>query len=177
MPEINGKVHVYTSAHAVFYAPSDISGLGGLHHERIRSVKSWYGGPARRDCVFVGNAEHADKAGFQSLLVARVFLFLSITHWGVRHECALVHWFSTVGDSPCEETGMWMVEPDYRYGQRALEVIDLDTILRGAHLIGVSGKHFIPPYDSRFNFSTALDVYKSFYVNKYVDYHAHEIAF
>lgn len=177
LPEIQGSFYTYNSARAVFYAPSDLSGLGGLHHERIRSVKSWYGGLPRHDCVFVGKAGHEDEPGFRSLLVARVFLFFSFTHLGTRHECALVHWFSTVGDLPCEETGMWIVEPDYRSGKPVLAVIDLDTVLRGAHLIGNAGKHFIPPYDPRFNFSTSLDTFKTFYVNKYVDYHAHEVAF
>lgn len=58
---------------------------------------------------------------------------------GITYPCALVHWFSTVGDSPDDETGMWMVEPDFLRGKRVLEVIHLDSILRGAHVIGVSG--------------------------------------
>ena len=46
LPDIHGKVYVYNSAHTVFYAPSDVSGIGGIRHERICAVKSWYGGPA-----------------------------------------------------------------------------------------------------------------------------------
>ena len=69
---------------------------------------------------------------------------------------------------------MWMVEPDFLRGKR--EVIHLDSILRGAHLIGVSGSHFLPS-DPVFNFSRSLDAFKTFYVNKYVDRHAHEILF
>ncbi|KAF8809162.1 hypothetical protein BYT27DRAFT_7255031 [Phlegmacium glaucopus] len=175
LPDIPGKVYVYSSARAVFYAPSDLSGIGGMRHERIRSVRSWYGGAPRRDCVFVGNTD-SDAPGFEGLLVARVFLFFSFKHEGITYPCALVHWFSTVGDGPDDETGMWMVEPDFQRGQQVLEVIHLDSILRGAHLIGVAGSQFLPS-DPLFNFSRSLDAFKTFYVNKYVDHHAHEIAF
>ncbi|KAJ7850481.1 hypothetical protein B0H14DRAFT_2306541, partial [Mycena olivaceomarginata] len=59
------RVHLYNSARAVFYAPSDVSGIGGMHHERIRATKSWYRGPPRYDCVFL---EHdKDLAGFRGL--------------------------------------------------------------------------------------------------------------
>jgi len=50
--------------------------------------------------------------------------------------CALIHWFSVVGDTPDEDTGMWVVKPDYLPGQKPfLEVIHVDSILRGAHFI------------------------------------------
>ncbi|KAF8954137.1 hypothetical protein BDZ97DRAFT_1634965, partial [Flammula alnicola] len=130
LPDISGKTYVYNSARAVFYAPSDLSGLGGLHHERIRSVSSWYGGAAHRDCIFVGNTDaEPDAEGFTNLHVARVFLFFSFNHDGVTYPCALVQWFSAVGDAPDEETTMWMVEPDFRRSKRSLEVIHLDTVL------------------------------------------------
>ena len=64
---------MYNSALSVFYAPSDLSGIGGMRHERIRSVKSWYNGALRRNSDFVGNTD--SDAGFEGLLVARVFLF------------------------------------------------------------------------------------------------------
>ena len=69
-----------------------------------------------------------------------------------------------------------MVEPDFQRGQPVLEVIHLDAIMRGAHLIGVAGSHFVSN-NSKFTFSKSLDAFKLFYVNKYVDHHAHEIAF
>ena len=175
LPDIEGKVYVYNSARSVFYAPSDLSGIGGMRHERIRSVKSWYNGAPRQDCVFIGNTD-SDAPGFEGLLVARVFLFfLSNTTVSHTHVPSFTG-FSTVGDSPDDETGMWMVEPDFLRGKRVLEVIHLDSILRGAHLIGVSGSHFLPS-DPVFNFSKSLDAFKTFYVNKYVDHRAHEIAF
>ncbi|KAF8268153.1 hypothetical protein EI94DRAFT_1786067 [Lactarius quietus] len=176
LPHITSKVYVHTSVWAVFYAPSDLSGIGGLRHEWIRSTASWYGGPARRDCIFVGNSDLPDAPGMRGLLVARVHLFFSLIHDGIKYPCALVHWFSLVGDEPCNETGMWKVTPDFRGGKRCLEVIHLNTILRGAHLIGISGTSFLPS-DPDFTFDKSLDVFQSFYVNKYVDHHAHEIVF
>ncbi|KAH9016504.1 hypothetical protein EDB85DRAFT_1875009 [Lactarius pseudohatsudake] len=148
-----------------------------MHHERIRSAQSWYGGRPRHDCVFVGNADSPDVPGFKGLLVARVFLFFSFRYNGIDYPCALVHWFSAVGDTPDDETGLWVVKPDYLPRQRRfLEVIHLDSILRGAHLIGVAGPHFLPS-SPKVDYLTSLDSFKCFFVNKYADHHAHEIAF
>jgi len=157
----------------VFFAPSDLSGIAGLRHERIRSVASWYGGPARRDCVYVGLSE---DEGFRGLNIARVLLFFSFKYGREVLPCALVHWFSHVGDEPDDETGLWVVEPDLRSSKPFLQVIHLDTVLRGAHLIGNAGREFLPPLN-KFNFSDSLNSFKSFYVNKYIDYCAHEMAF
>ncbi|KAJ7687658.1 hypothetical protein B0H17DRAFT_1069770 [Mycena rosella] len=168
------RVFIFNSARAVFYAPSDMSGVGGMHHERIRATKSWYRGPPRYDCVFL---EHdKDAAGFRGLHAARVRLFLRFKFRGVEYPCVLIHWFSARGDSPCPDTGMWIVTPDSeRNGRPSLAVVHLDALLRGAHLIGVAGKDFIPVH--HFDFSDSLDAFKAFYVNKYADHHAHEIAF
>ena len=108
--------------------------------------------------------------GFRGLLVARVFLFFSLKHEGNIYPCALTRWYSMVDTEPDEDTGMWIVQPDQ--GDDGLDVIHLDTILRGAHLIGVTDD-FIP----KIKFMESLDAFKAFYVNKYADYHTHEIAF
>jgi hypothetical protein len=50
----------------------------------------------------------------------------------------------------------------------------MDAILRNAHLIGVAGDSFIP---NDLKCSDTLNTFKSFYVNKYIDYHVHEIIF
>ncbi|KAF5372219.1 hypothetical protein D9758_004938 [Tetrapyrgos nigripes] len=172
--ERNQKVFLHNSAKATFFAPSDMSGLGGMRHERIRSTTSWRRGPSRYDCVFMEGDQQED--GFGGLLVGRVFAFLRFTHEGRRYPCALIHWFSTVGNTPCEQTGLWRVVPDFdRNGDPVLEVVHLDCLYRGAHLIGVTGSRFIP--DKDFTSANSLDMYQGFYVNKYVDYHAHEIAF
>ncbi|KAJ7587686.1 hypothetical protein C8J56DRAFT_715566, partial [Mycena floridula] len=47
-----GRIKVFHSATARFYAPSDLCGIGGMHRERIRANANCYGGP-RFDTAFV----------------------------------------------------------------------------------------------------------------------------
>ncbi|THH16276.1 hypothetical protein EW146_g4354 [Bondarzewia mesenterica] len=51
-PVIHGQISVFHSAVAIYYAPSDPSGIGGMHKERIRATPLWRGTAPRRDCVF-----------------------------------------------------------------------------------------------------------------------------
>ncbi|KAJ7618617.1 hypothetical protein FB45DRAFT_981191 [Roridomyces roridus] len=172
-PPLPFKVKSYPSATATFLAPSDQSGLGGLLRERIRSVRSWRGGPPRYDCVFV--AHDQKTPGFRGLLVARVLLFMSVKHRGFVYPCALVTWFSSIGEEPCPDVGMWMVEPDIDdRGNRVLDIVGLESLVRAAHLIPIFGDDFIPHH---FSYTWSLDRFKSFYINKYADHHSHEIAF
>ena len=53
LPTFYGKITIYTFVIATFYAPSDISGVGGMHHEHIHAVKPWRKGPAHYDMIFV----------------------------------------------------------------------------------------------------------------------------
>jgi hypothetical protein len=64
--------------------------------------------------------------------------------------------------------------PDVDRGRRMTSIIHVDSILRGAHLIGVAGPNLIP---RTLTFSDSLDAFHLFYVNKYTDHHAHEMAF
>ena len=140
-----------------------------MRRERIWATPTWQKGAARNDCIYV--VQVPDLPGFHGLLAARVLLFFSLTYEGVKFPCALVRWYSAVDDEADPETGMWIVEPDP--GDEGLDVIYLDTIFRAAHLIGLAGEEFIPhiPY------TEALDAFRQFYVNKYADHHAYEIAF
>lgn len=174
------RIKVFLSATSTFYAPSDLSGIAGMQSELIRATPSWNKGPGCYDCVYVGqdigrDAEGAESDGFLGLLVARVNLFFSFHFQDSLYPCALVQWFSTYGDSPCEDTGLWRVEPelDVRH-QRMCSVIHIHTILRSAHLIGVAGSQRLP---KTFTHHDSLYAFKLFYVNKYADHHAHEIAF
>jgi hypothetical protein len=50
---------------------------------------------------------------------------------------------------------MWIVNPDFirgRPGERAMAVVQIDSLLRGANLIGVAGKEFVPVADFDFFF-------------------------
>ena len=144
-----------------------------MHRERIRATPSWKRGPGRYDCIFIDKDPALD--GFRGLHVARVNFFSSFRFQSITYSCALVQWFSTYGDSPCEDTGMWRVVPDYDVGgQRMASIIHVDSILRAAHLIGAAGSQILP---RGFSFSDSLSSFRLFYVNKYADHHAHEIAF
>lgn len=173
LPMFYERISPYLFAVATFHAPSDLSGVGGMRSERIRAVDSWRNGPARHDCVFLNTDPTA--AGMLGLDIARVRLFFSFTSEGIKYQCALVHWFSRLNDSPDENTGMWVVKPDVdNNGNPHASIIHLDTIYRAAHLLGVCGNHFIPTHLSH---TQSLDAFRKFYVNKYIDHHAFEIAF
>jgi hypothetical protein len=173
LPEFHEKICVFTSAVATFHAPSDISGIGGMRYERIHAVATWRKGPARYDCVFVNTDPSA--RGMRGFDIARVRLLFTFKHEGTTYPCALVHWYSRVGDSPDEDTGMWVVEPDYlEDSAHFASVIHLDTIFRAAHLMPVYGNEYAPTYLS---FDQSLDAFRTFYVNKYIDHQAFETAF
>ncbi|KAI0059028.1 hypothetical protein BV25DRAFT_1871690 [Artomyces pyxidatus] len=174
----NGRVHVYHSAVAIYHAPSDPSGIGGMRKERVRSTPSWRSQGPRRDCVFTET--DVGLPGMRGLSVLRVLLFFSLRAVDVdgipvTTPCALVEWFSLHGDEPDDDTGMWVVTPDLdANGERDVSVVHLDCILRGAHLLPVFGNDFLPvDFDHRHS----LDAFQAFYVNKYADHHSHEIAF
>jgi hypothetical protein len=85
------------------------------------------------------------KLGFRGLHAAYVLAFMSLKVSGVIYPCALVTWFSAVGDEPCLDIGMWMMVPDLDAdGKCEISVIHLNSILRAAHLIPVYGDHPVP---------------------------------
>ena len=99
-------------------------------------------------------------------------LLFSFSHEGVEYSCALVHWFSRMGNSPGNLTGMWVVEPDS--DETPSSIIHLDTIVRASHLLPVFGNTRVL---RTLAFSDTLDTFTTFYVNKYIDHHAFENTF
>ncbi|KAF8441008.1 hypothetical protein L210DRAFT_3612177 [Boletus edulis BED1] len=175
-PYYEGRINVYNSACARFFAPSDLSGLGGMQKEFIRSTPLWRKEGGRRDCVFVTTkADDLEATTMVAFDIARVLAFFAFTCRDGRHfPCAIVRWFDKIGDSPDEDTGMWMVRPGYLPNRSPnYAVIHLDSIYRAAHLIPVYGtdriSRNIKPHH-------CYDAFRAFYVNKYVDHHAFEIA-
>lgn len=172
-PKFEGRISVFYSASATFCAPSDPSGPRSMRREYIRATPSWRRRYSRYDTVFVNS--HPELSGIRGLSVARVFLFFSVMHRGIRYMCALVQWFSIVGTAPDDETGLWKVEPDFHDdGRPYLNIIALESIFRASHLIPVyHTSNFIR---RSLTMHDTLDEFKIFYVNKFVDHHAFEIA-
>ncbi|KAF8230335.1 hypothetical protein L208DRAFT_1282235 [Tricholoma matsutake] len=70
---------------------------------------------------------------------------------------------------------MWKVKPDFdNTGNLAMSIIHLNSMVHGAHLMGIAGATQIPHH---LTFDHSLDAFQAFYVNKYTDHHAHEYAF
>ncbi|KDQ17677.1 hypothetical protein BOTBODRAFT_105623, partial [Botryobasidium botryosum FD-172 SS1] len=92
-----------------------------------------------------------------------------------EHSCALIEWFTVDGMSPDEDTGLWVVRPDHAPdGSCKVSVVSLGSILRNTHLMPVFGHEPLP---AGFHFLYTLDSFSSFFVDKYIDYHANLIAF
>ena len=170
---IPDKIYVYSSVVTTFHAPSDLCGSGGMRHERIHAATSWRRGKPRYDCVFINSDEL--EPGMRGLSIARSRLFFSVTVNHVKYPCALVNWYSLVGDSPDENTGMWVVEHNILDdGKLWTAVVHLDTILCLAHLLPIYRDKQAP---RGAKYTDSLDTFHDFYVNKFADHHAFEIAF
>ena len=129
-------IKVFHSATSTYYAPSDLCGTGGMHCEWIQAKPHWKG-QAKYDCVYVG--QDVDTIGFSGLLMACITMFFSFS-FQKPHLCTLLEWFSMFGNAPCKDTSMWRVVPDYDgNGKHMTSDIHIDSILRAAHIIKVSG--------------------------------------
>ncbi|KAG2745087.1 hypothetical protein P692DRAFT_20742616 [Suillus brevipes Sb2] len=70
---------------------------------------------------------------------------------------------------------MWKVKPLLDRQKNQVQTVEhLDVIFRSAHLIPVFGDGPLP---DDFHFSFSLDVFNSYYVNRYADHHTFEIVF
>ncbi|KIJ13003.1 hypothetical protein PAXINDRAFT_81995 [Paxillus involutus ATCC 200175] len=67
------------------------------------------------------------------------------------------------------------MEPEFdEDGDHLVSVIHLDSIMQPAHLIGIYGKDPIP---RNFKHTDSLAAFAAFYVNKFSDHHAFQLAF
>ncbi|KAG2106172.1 uncharacterized protein F5147DRAFT_746322 [Suillus discolor] len=133
---------------------NDCSGIGGMRREHIRA--------------------YAAVEGMGGMDIGHVMCFFSFTFEEVSYPCAVVRWFEKANDGPDEDTGMWIVKPSYDTDHSLLVgIIHINSIYWAAHLIPIYGTHTIPKdlkhYDS-------YDAFCAFYVNKFADHHAFEIA-
>jgi hypothetical protein len=168
------KIRVFYSASATFRAPSDPSGVRSMRSEQIRTAPSWRNGAPRYDCAFISSGSEDDP--LHGLNVCRIFLFFTFVHKNTIYPCALIQWYSLIGNERDEDTGMWMVEPDIQSdGSRLLAVVHVDTIYRAAHLMPAyhTTAQFI---DRSLGMHDSLDSFSLFYINKFADHNAFEIA-
>ncbi|KAG2029184.1 hypothetical protein BDR03DRAFT_936876 [Suillus americanus] len=174
--EARGMLHRSSPAFmaaASFYAPSDLSGTGGMRREHIQATTSWQGGPAWNDCVFVSMNDEV-SCSLDGLAVARVLCFFGLQYRGKYFQCAVVQWFSYVTDSRDPDTGMYIVTPSTNdNGTPDVSIIHIDCIFRVAHLIPVYGNNFIP---CEITLHNSHNMFRAFYINKYADHHAFKIG-
>ena len=172
LPHISRRAEIglHASASAVVYAPNKRAGFHGMHREIIRSTPVWYNDFPRYDTVLV--TVDPERWGMTHYCVARVRRLLSILYDDILYHCALVlvQWFTTDGGGPDQATRMWKVRPEEVDGERVTSIIALSAIFRACHLMPVFGRTFLP---SAFHFSESLDVFKAYFVNCYIDYHAY----
>ena len=134
LPMIDGRIELFNSVIATFHAPSDISSITGMHCEHIQAMPSWRNGPAHYNMVLINT--NLDVEGIYRFKVARVLLFFAFQHRERHYPCALVHWFSFVGNEPDEETHFSTVEPNFADdGGPCLAIVHIDSIYRAVHLL------------------------------------------
>ncbi|KAH7905419.1 hypothetical protein BJ138DRAFT_1118492 [Hygrophoropsis aurantiaca] len=171
-PRYNDAVKVFNHATASFFAPSDPSGIHGMRREIIRASPMWRKEAPQYNCVFV--SKNNNLPGMRGFEVARILCFFSFEFRHQSFPCALVHWFELVANEPDDDTGMWMVKPHRTVdGSRELAVIHIDCIYRATHLLPIFGQDFVP---DNLKFHQTLDTFPGFYVNKFADHHAFELA-
>jgi hypothetical protein len=168
-PEYEGKIKSKQSASITFFMPSDPTGISGRRKEQIRATPSFKGSP-RYDTVLVRTGV---QPGPHGLSVAGLLFLFSFSFEHKDRPTALVRWFTFDGESPDEDTGMWIVKPQYSpNGSASIGFISMERIVRACHLIPVYGTRKVPP---RMDPHKSLASYKSYYLNKYIDHHAFEI--
>ena len=141
-----------------------------MHHQIIRSTPSWRRKEAQYDCILV--VEDEDKPGMQGMSVGHVRTFLSFSYNDITYPCALIDHFKRVGCGPDPVTGMWKVWPEFVGHIPVWSVVHIDMILHNVHLIPAFGDGFIP---RQLHYSKSLDIFSSYYVNKYADHHSFEV--
>ncbi|KIK13237.1 hypothetical protein PISMIDRAFT_119195, partial [Pisolithus microcarpus 441] len=173
LPVFASALKVFHSATATFVSPSDPSGIGGMRREKICAIPVWHHGPAQYDTIFMSTDDTFN--GMLSMEVARMLCFFSFVYTnGYSYSCALIHWFDRIADEPDDLTGMWMVRPSFMAdGSKNLSVIHVDSIVCSAHLLPIFRREQVP---QSVDFHNSLDIYHRFYVNRFADYHAFELA-
>ncbi|KAI6146653.1 hypothetical protein BKA82DRAFT_145976 [Pisolithus tinctorius] len=144
-------------------------------HKYIHSCPMWRNEGPCFDCIFVVTDPEAE--GMHGLDIAHVLCFFSFNQFfeplyqSTLYPCTVIHWFNHMGDGPDVATGMWIICPSYN----ACNVPHIDIIYHAAHLIPIYATHNINTRDIKPHGS--YNTFNFFYVNKFTNHHAFEIAF
>ena len=66
--------------------------------------------------------------GLKDFTLSKSAYFFPLSVIKKTYPCALVQWFVPIGDQPCEDTGMWMVELKFdHHGERITAIVHLET--------------------------------------------------
>ena len=140
-----------------------------MYHEQIRSTPNWCGEYPRHNTVCVKT--DAELPGMRGMVIGHVLLLFSFSFFDHNYQCALIHWLVLAGDEPDNETGMWVVHPEFEGNCCSLAVIHLDCIAWGTHLLPIYGSSFLP---EDFHFSNSLHAFQGYFVNRHADHHMYE---
>ena len=136
----------------------------------------WRNEGPQKDCIFITtNLGNQESTGMQAFDIAYIHGFFSFTDTSeIHYPCAVVCWFDKVDDLPDEDTGMWIIQPSYLHNHFPnFAVIHIDSIYYAAHLIPIYCTSYISQHIKLCN---SYNAFCAFYVNKYVDHHAFELA-
>ena len=106
-PKFDELITLYPSAVTKYFAPSDLSGIGGMHSECVCATHIWRKEGPHYDTVFVNT--NSDEDSMHGLDVTWVRQFFSFRCQGCIHPCAVIQWYSHYGDEPYEGIGMWVI--------------------------------------------------------------------
>jgi len=97
---------VVGSVTSTYFAPSDQCGITEVKRELMHATPSWRKNSPCYDMVLVRTGL---LPGPHGLLVAQLCFLFSFSIARPLHKVALVEWFTYIGISPDEDTGMWVV--------------------------------------------------------------------
>ena len=121
----------------MFFAPSNLSGVGSMHCECIHTLPSWQNGPSHYDTVLI-NTDREFK-GILGHDVGHVCLFFSFMYNDIGYPCTLIDWYDNVSNLPDKDTGMWIVQPIPDHST----IVHIGAILQCAHLIPTFGQNCV----------------------------------
>ena len=163
------KAIIVRSATCVYFPLSDCNGIAPKR-EILRATLSWRNSLPCHDMVLVKTGL---VPGPHGLSVAWLHLLFSFTKSNTCHNVALIQWYSYLGDSPDEDTGMWAIKKERESnGLPIIDFIYIDAIVQSCQLLPIYGRGMIP---CQVTHMTSFNCFQAYYVNKFADHHLFEL--